>query len=193
MHSTKVRKLTLAALFAALTAVCSQIQIPLPMIPLNLALFSVHLCGVLLGAKYGAVSMAGLRIARSYRRAVFTGMGAGPAVLFGKTGGYIVGYVLAAAVGGLWRERFGYSFWRLCAGMALGTIACYALGTLWFMFIAHLDLITSLSYCVFPFLPGDGDQDRAAAAIALRSGKNAYGCAVTRDRTPFLADRRPSF
>lgn len=171
MHSTKVRKLTLTALFAALTAVCSQIQIPLPMIPLNLALFSVHLCGVLLGAKYGAVSMAVYALLGLIGVPVFTGMGAGPAVLFGKTGGYIVGYVLAAAVGGLWRERFGYSFWRLCAGMALGTIACYALGTLWFMFIAHLDLITSLSYCVFPFLPGDAIKIALAAGLALRLAK----------------------
>ena len=39
------RSLVLTALMAALTAICSQIQIPLPMIPINLALFAVHLSG----------------------------------------------------------------------------------------------------------------------------------------------------
>ena len=39
------RSLVLCALMAALTAICSQIQIPLPMIPINLALFAVHLSG----------------------------------------------------------------------------------------------------------------------------------------------------
>ena len=51
------RSLVLCALMAALTAICSQIQIPLPMIPINLALFAVHLSGALLGWKYGALSM----------------------------------------------------------------------------------------------------------------------------------------
>ena len=55
MRNTLTRQLVLAALFAALTAVCSQIQIPLPMIPINLALFAVHLCGALLGAVYDAL------------------------------------------------------------------------------------------------------------------------------------------
>lgn len=45
------------ALFAALTAVCSQIQIPLPMVPMNLALFAVHLCGAVLGPVYGTLSI----------------------------------------------------------------------------------------------------------------------------------------
>ena len=54
---TATRSLVLCALLAALTAICSQIQIPLPMVPLNLALFAVHLSGALLGWKYGALSM----------------------------------------------------------------------------------------------------------------------------------------
>ena len=54
---TATRSLVLCALMAALTAICSQIQIPLPMVPINLALFAVHLSGALLGWKYGALSM----------------------------------------------------------------------------------------------------------------------------------------
>ena len=42
-------KLVLCALFTALLAACSQIQIPLPYVPINLALFAVHLAGALLG------------------------------------------------------------------------------------------------------------------------------------------------
>ena len=41
----KTLKITMCALFAALTAICSQIQIPLPQIPINLALFSVCIAG----------------------------------------------------------------------------------------------------------------------------------------------------
>ena len=173
MRNTRVRSLTLAALFAALTAVCSQIQIPLPLVPINLALFSVHLCGALLGAKYGAVSMTVYLLLGLIGAPVFTGMGAGPAVLFGKTGGYILGYVLAALIAGLWRERWGYSFLRLCLGMALGTLACYALGTAYFMFVTHMNLLVSLTYCVFPFLPGDAVKIALAAWLAVRLSKTS--------------------
>ncbi len=171
MRNTKVRSLSLAALFAALTAVCAQIQIPLPMIPLNLALFSVYLCGALLGAKYGAASMGVYLLLGLIGAPVFAGMGAGPAVLFGKTGGYIFGYIFAAMITGLCRERWGFSFGRLCLGMAAGTLACYALGTAYFMWIAHMNLLTSLSYCVFPFLPGDAVKIALAAWLAVRLSK----------------------
>ena len=57
IRGTDVRRLSACALMAALTAVCSQIQIPLPAIPINLALFAVHLSGALLGAAGGALSM----------------------------------------------------------------------------------------------------------------------------------------
>ena len=52
-----LRKYCVCAVFTALCAICSQIQIPLPMVPINLALFAVNLAGALLGAKPGAVSV----------------------------------------------------------------------------------------------------------------------------------------
>ena len=47
----------LTALFTALIAVCSQLKIDLLFIPINLALFAVHLSGLLLGPVYGGVSV----------------------------------------------------------------------------------------------------------------------------------------
>ena len=46
----KTRDLIYCALFAALTAVCSQIAIPMPWgVPINLALFAVYMAGTMLG------------------------------------------------------------------------------------------------------------------------------------------------
>lgn len=97
--------LVMAALFAALTAVCSQIQIPLPMVPINLALFAVHLAGALLGAKWGALSITAYALLGVVGAPVFAGFSSGPAVLFGKTGGYILGYILCALLVGLLSDR----------------------------------------------------------------------------------------
>ena len=171
MRNTLTRQLVLAALFAALTAVCSQIQIPLPMIPINLALFAVHLCGALLGAKWGALSMAVYALLGVVGVPVFAGFGSGPAVLFGKTGGYIIGYILCAAIVGLLSRRLGFTFPKLCLSMVIGVAVCYVFGTAWFMVISGLNLATSLSYCVLPFLPGDAVKILLAAFLALRLRK----------------------
>ena len=56
MRTNATGRLTLAALMCALTAVLAQIQIPLPPVPVNLALIGVHLCGCLLGARMGAAA-----------------------------------------------------------------------------------------------------------------------------------------
>ncbi len=162
------RRLTLAAFFAALTAVCSQLQIPLPMVPINLALFAVHLCGAALGPKWGALSMAAYAGLGAIGVPVFAGLGSGPATLFGRTGGYILGYILAAAIVGLLSRRWGFAFPRLCAAMAAGVAACYLFGTLWFMALTGTGLGASLSYCVLPFLPGDAVKIALAALLAQR-------------------------
>ena len=153
---TATRSLVLCALMAALTAICSQIQIPLPMVPINLALFAVHLSGALLG-------VIGVP--------VFAGFGSGPAVLFGKTGGYILGYILCALIVGALSRKFAFNFKTLCLSMVLGVAVCYAFGTIWFMAVTGLNLATSMSYCVIPFLPGDVVKILLAAFLALRLRK----------------------
>ena len=56
-ESLRVRRMVLCALFAALTAVCSQIAVPMPWgVPINLALFAVYMAGTMLGAFWGTVS-----------------------------------------------------------------------------------------------------------------------------------------
>ena len=164
----KTRNLTLCALFAALCAVCSQIAIPLPMVPINLALFAVHLAGALLGARYGTLSMLIYLILGLVGVPVFQGFKAGPSALFGPTGGYIIGYLAAAAVIGFTTSRFGYRFHTLCIGMAIGVILCYTIGTIWFIIIMNVGILESLSSCVFPFLPGDIVKILLAAVLTKR-------------------------
>lgn len=165
------RRLALAGLMAALCAICSQIQIPLPMIPLNLALLSVFLSGALLGPKTGALSMLTYALLGAAGIPVFAGFKAGPAALFGKTGGYILGYILCALLCGALPRRLGFTMKGLCLSMLCGLAACYTFGTVWFMLLTHLPLAASLSYCVLPFLPGDAIKIVLAAFLALRLRK----------------------
>ena len=99
---------------------------------------------------------------------VFAGMRGGMAVLFGKTGGYILGYILAALVVALLRKHWGDSYWKLCLSMAIGVAVCYLFGTIWYMILTGTGLWVSLLNCVFPFLIGDALKILLAAFLTIR-------------------------
>lgn len=166
--NNKIQMYALCALFAALTAVCSQIQIPLPMVPINLALFSVHLSALLLGSRFGALSQAVYILLAAVGVPVMAGLTGGLGSLLGKTGGYAIGYILSAFLTGLICEKWGFAFWKMCIAAVVGCAGCYILGTIWFMTVTGLDLATSLAYCVLPFLPGDAVKILLAGVLAVR-------------------------
>ena len=168
MKQFQAKYLALCALFAALTAVCSQIQIPLPAIPINLALFAVLLCAGLLRPTAAVLAMVVYVVLGLVGVPVFAGMRGGMAVLFGKTGGYILGYILAALVVALLRKHWGDSYWKLCLSMAIGVAVCYLFGTVWYMILTGTGLWVSLLNCVFPFLIGDALKILLAALLTIR-------------------------
>ena len=170
----KTRNLILCALFAALTAVLSQIAIPIQPVPVNLATFSVFVAGGVLGAKRGAISQAVYVLLGAVGLPVFSSFSGGMGILFGPTGGYIVGYVAAAWLVGLLSARcHGKAYW-FALSMAGGLALCYLLGTAWYM-------VVSLLLCVVPFLPGDAAKIAVAALLVpvLRKTLSKAGMAVS--------------
>ena len=171
MNGWNVRRMVHCALFAALIAVFSQIQIPMTPVPISLATFSVMMCGLLLGWKWGGITVAVYILLGAVGAPVFAGFKSGAAALMGPTGGYIIGYLPYAMLSGLaigaWQEKFG----GRCALLILGTIVCYALGTGWFIIQSGRSLADSLSLCVLPFLPGDAVKIALAAYLAPRLRK----------------------
>lgn len=164
------RSMVLIAQFAALTAVFSQILIPLPFSPVAISLgtLAVYLAGGLLGAGRGSAAMLVYMLLGGFGLPVFAGLRGGPGALVGPTGGYIVGYVAVAGLTGLLARRLGHTLPAYVAGMLAGSLALYTLGTCWFMFLTGRGLLESLSMCVLPFLPGDGVKIAAAATLCRR-------------------------
>ncbi|MBE5800278.1 MAG: biotin transporter BioY [Clostridiales bacterium] len=155
MRANATRQLTLSALLCALCAVLSQIQIPIPPVPVSLSLLGVHLCGTLLGARRGAAAVGCYVALGALGLPVFSGFAGGVSVLFGPTGGFLFGYILCAGIVGAAAQRFGFRRRTLLLSMALGTLLCYISGMAWFMLVTGTDLAGSLTACVFPFIPGD--------------------------------------
>lgn len=154
MKKSTTRDLVLTALFAALTAVLSQIQLPIGPVPFNLAVLGAFLAGMLLPPAWAAASMGVYIFMGLVGIPVFAGFTGGPAILFGKTGGYILGYVCIALCTAL-AVKFTKNPVLIGLAMALGLAVCYTLGTAWFMVITGAGFAQSLAWCVTPFVLPD--------------------------------------
>lgn len=155
--NTKTKELIICSLFAALTAILSQISIPLPFtpVPINLATISVLLSGALLKKNDAAISQLVYTLLGVVGLPVFANFSAGIGIIVGPTGGYILGYIATALIVGIIIEKFNRTFIAYILSMCIGIITCYTLGTLWYMFITKTNLLSSLVMCVLPFIPGD--------------------------------------
>ena len=91
MRTKATARLTASALLCALCAVLSQIQIPLPPVPLSLSLLAVYLSGALLGPRWGSAAVGCYVALGAVGVPVYAGFASGAGVLFGPTGGFLFG------------------------------------------------------------------------------------------------------
>lgn len=162
-----IRSMAFIAVMAALICVAAPFSVPLPgLIPISLATFAVYLAGGILGWKKGTAAVLVYILLGAVGLPVFSGGAGSFAKLFGVTGGYIFGYIPCALLTGLFVDLFcrkksgGASrrlagAWSVPAGMILGTAACYALGTVWYILTTGTEPAAAVLSCVVPFLTGD--------------------------------------
>lgn len=166
LHAT-LANLLLVTGGSLLVALFAQVRIPLPFTPVPLTgqTFAVLLVGALLGARRGAWSLALYLLQGALGAPVFAGGKAGLVHLFGPTGGYLLGFLVAAWLVGWLAERGGER--RLPVSLLtflLGEGVIYLFGLPWLALFVGWErvLVTGL----FPFLPGDLIK-AIAAALAL--------------------------
>ncbi len=166
----RLRRLALAALLAALTAVCAQIALPnplLPGVPFTLQIFAVCLTGALLPPRWAFASQAVYLLLGAMGLAVFAGGGAGPAVLFSMVGGFLWAYPPAAAVCA-WIAGGRRAYLRLATAEVVGIAVVYAGGLAGMVLFGHLPLNGRTVLGLASFLPWDVLKALLAAAVALR-------------------------
>ena len=170
------KELDFTALMAVIIAVCSWISIPTT-VPFTLQTFGVFMAVGLLGGKKGTISVLVYILLGAVGVPVFAGFSGGIGVLFGTTGGYIVGFLLSGLVYWAMTAAFGEKLPIMIIAMVLGLIVCYAFGTAWFMIVyakntAPIGLMTALGWCVFPFIIPDCI--KIALAIVLTKQLKKY-------------------
>ena len=162
------------AIGAVLIAICSWISIPV-IVPFTLQTFAVFLLIMLLGGMKATISVAVYILVGAVGVPVFAGFGAGVGVLFGKTGGYIIGFLLMGPIFSLMTKLFGKKLLVQIIALVTGLLVCYAFGTAWFMYIYMRDtgdvgLMTVLSWCVFPYIIPDAAKMAVAVLISRKFG-----------------------
>ena len=147
------REIILCGLFAALISVFAQISIPLPFttVPLTLQIFGIAITGLILGYKCGFIATLIYLILGGIGIPVFAQFSGGVGVLFGPTGGFLLGYPLMAFIIGYIKEKFN-SHILTAISMVVGLAIVYAFGTIMFSFVTGNTVMQSLFYCVVPFV-----------------------------------------
>ena len=148
----KIKDIAIISVAAAMICVLSPISIPIGDVPISLATFIIYLIAAILGPKKGTISVLVYILVGIIGVPVFSNYRAGISVIVGVTGGYIVGYIPLALLTGIFTYKFKNKIWMYPIGMILGTIVCYFIGTVWYMFNTNNNLISSLLVCVVPFL-----------------------------------------
>lgn len=164
------------SLFAAVIAVCSQIQLPIGAVPFTLQTMGVFIAAGLLGAKRGTFSVGIYILIGAVGVPVFAGFSGGVGIITGPTGGYIIGFLLTAFVTGLASDLGGRKIWILIFGMIAGLLLCYLFGTAWFIMVSNagggnMDIPTALGYCVIPFLIPDAVKIAVSVVVVNRLWK----------------------
>jgi len=156
--NARARHLALILLWTLVIALSAQVSLPVPgsPVPVTGQTFGVLLTAGALGFRrafaatllYVLIGVVGLP--------VFAGGASGVQWVFGATGGYLVGFVLAAvAVGGLAEMGWDRHLIGSIGAMLIGSALIYAVGLPWLAIVAHLDIATTLEKGLYPFLVGD--------------------------------------
>ena len=158
-NQRKIRNLSNVALGAALICVCSWISIPTP-VPFTMQTFAVFFVLSTLGGGWGTASILLYVFLGALGLPVFSRFNAGVGVLFGSTGGYVLGFILMGLLYFILSRLFGEKPFLEVLYLLLGLFILYVFGTFWFYFVylkggEKAGLTAILSWCVFPFVVPD--------------------------------------
>lgn len=188
------KKLALSLGMVLLTTLVAQVKFPLPWTPVPITgqTFAVLLAGVLLGSTWGGISMAMYAVLGFVGLPVFAGWSGGFGILTGATGGYIIGFILAALFLGYFTDKYvrSRSFVSMLVLMLFANfVLIYVPGLIGLsVFLGSIgkpaaSFAALLGMGMIPFIAGDITKAVAAAAIARGvTPKQAYNGEVDKDK-----------
>lgn len=168
-----VRELSYISLFTTLIAVSGYISIPLPFsaVPVTAQTLAVMLAGSLLPVGHAVSSVFVFLLMGIAGLPVFSGGAAGPGVIIGTTGGYLIGFLAGAAFISAFKGKKPGFIRLLVINAAGGIVIVYIFGVLWLSYVTGIGVSKAIALGAVPFIPGDIVKITAAAFISLRLRK----------------------
>ena len=163
---TRVRHITLVVAGTLFVVLCARVVIPTQPVPFTGQTFGVLLVSGALGFRRGIASLLLYLAIGAIGVPVFAQGAAGLAVIQGASGGYLIGFVVAAAIIGRlaelgWDRRIGGAL----AMMAIGTAIIYAIGVPWLKVTLGLSWPDAVAGGMTKFLIWDAAKLAVAAGI----------------------------
>jgi biotin transport system substrate-specific component len=155
---TRVADVVTVVSAAALTTAAAQIALPVPgsPVPVTGQTLAVLLTAAALGPVRGALGQMLYLVAAFVGLPVLAQGASGAHAVFGATGGYLLGFVVAAAlVGRLAKGGWSRTPVRVLASYAVGSVVIYAFGVTVLAFVSGQGMAWALQKGVVPFLVGD--------------------------------------
>lgn len=153
-EQVKLRSMIVTALFAAIIGVLAQLIIPLPFspVPITGQTLAIGLAATILGARYGTISVLLYLVIGATGVPVFAEFSGGISKLVGPTGGYLVGFIPAAFIIGLYLEKTKFTIFHAIIGNTIGMIITLIFGTVWLKIAADLSWTAAFISGFTPFL-----------------------------------------
>ena len=166
-HANLITDALLVLAGTALVAAAAQISVKLPFTPVPITgqTFAVLLVGASLGCVLGTASAMLYLWLGVAGAPIYAHHDSGWSVITSASGGYIVGFVLAAALTGFLAERRWDRRLSSSIGLMLtGNVVIYLVGLPWLAVVLNTNLEKTLEYGLYPFIPGDTFKLYLAAA-----------------------------
>jgi biotin transport system substrate-specific component len=165
---SRLMSVVLVVAAAGLTALAAQwyVQLPFTPVPVTGQTFAVLLTGAALGWKLGAAGQMLYVAVGALGAPVFSEASGGIEILKGATGGYLVGFVFAAAlIGWMAEHRQDRTFATMFTAFILGSTVIYLFGVTGLMISTGWPLDEAVAKGVVPFLLGDLIKAAAAGVV----------------------------
>lgn len=147
-------------------ALLAQLRLQIGPVPITGQTLGVLLLGAAYGARLGVLTVGAYGVLGVAGLPLFAGGGSGVEHLLGPTGGYLVGFLIAAGLLGELEQR-GWlrGYLRAAAAMLAASLVIYGSGTLWLGAALGGDYVSAIALGVTPFLVGDAV--KLALAVTL--------------------------
>ena len=163
---SRVSDVALVLAGVVITALAAQVQIPAVPVPFTLQTLAVLVIGATYGASRGAITMGAYALFGVLGFPVFAGGASGFSVILGATGGFLLGFIFAAAlIGRLAELNWSSDAVKMFVSYVLGSAVIYAIGVPVLAMSAFAsDVIAAATY-MMPYLIWDAVKALIAAAL----------------------------